>query len=267
MGHPRALVELPNVDNTSDIDKPISLVQAEVLAGKIGKGEIVSFAKDTLLGDGSDEFTKLQALFNKSGIIVMEAGKVYGYTPTATLTLPAGTSLVTNGATFKELASMVDTSTFRVNGNTIIDSLRLDLAGGSQARGLLVAGGQIDIGRVHVKERVQSGFDNYRRRGVVVGIEDIGSNDVNIGSLWAENWDYSAAVFDSTRVKIGSVDVRSFRQGLLTNDVTDSEIANGTGDILSVNALGGAGENTVLIGSTRADYSFRMSRSTTLTPG
>ena len=102
-------VDLGDVDNTSDEDKPVSIAQASALAGKVGKGDLVTNVKDHgAVGDGStNDAAAVQSAITAaaaSGGVVFFPKATYLFQ--STLALETGVTLDLGGSTLKVGASV-----------------------------------------------------------------------------------------------------------------------------------------------------------------
>ena len=88
------------------LDNPVSSPILTAIAGRVSKTEPVRYAKDYLLtGNGTNEFANLKTFMESGGTIVFEKGKTYSYSPATLINIPAGTTILFNGAKLYELTS------------------------------------------------------------------------------------------------------------------------------------------------------------------
>lgn len=235
-------------------------------ARAIGKGELVAYSKDYgLKGDGSDEFERLKGFLEAGGTLVFEQGKTYSYNPVAPVEVREGTTIITNGAKFRELVSY-DDYRIRLNSNTKFDSLDISCAGGANlARGVLLRGRGIRGGTLSITLREPNAWHgNYRRRALSIGVEGATDTNANINAIYIEGWEYGAIIWGAAHqptgaagVTIGSIGHVSVKQGLVIRDSCNVLVASGYHKTLSPHCKGNPGENAVLVEATTGNHSVR----------
>lgn len=230
------------------------------LAGKVGKGEQVSYAKDFgLVGDGTNEFGKLKTFMESGGILIFEKGKTYSYTPTTTIQIPAGTTILSNGAKLYELVS-ADGYWFKISDRTTIDTLDVSIAGGTATRGVWLAGNDITIGLLKVVSRdPNNSYTTNRRTAVSIGQNTGDTNaphkNIHIGTVRIENWQYAIGIYNADGCTIENLEMVSAMQGLYIRDSKRVNILAGYAEGLSTFAKGNPGENSIIMEATTANDS------------
>lgn len=238
---------------TSDTATRAALLSGLTSTGTqpVGKGELAVRARDLgLVGDGvADDTNALRTALTSGRTVVFDEGATYSYDPTAQLVVTAGTHLHFRGARLHERVSY-DRPSIRIEGDTYIDRLDVSIAGGALSRGVAIVGSDVHVGSLRVAARSQAGT-HFRQRGVSIGDSALGPTArVHLGDVYVTGWDYAFGVQAAQDVTVGSVTIRSSRQGVWVTDSKRVSIANGSSDGLSPNATGKAGENSVLLEAT-----------------
>lgn len=211
------------------------------------------FAEDRgLKGDGSDETAAIQAVLDASAgkVLVLQEDKVYG---TTGLTLPANTTLITNGATIKKIAAS-GTYAVTVGDDAVIDTLRVQVPGGSMVTDLAVkvSGHNFSADAIVVSSVGDGTIGNTVLIGS--GVQGTVTSNVQIGRIDVTNCRSPITLWELRSSSIDFVKGTSYERGLYIRDCKSLVVRGGTFDVLAPGADGSAGENAVLIESVAADY-------------
>jgi hypothetical protein len=229
-----------------------------VARSMLEKGRDIVHAEDRgLIGDGSDETTALQDLFNASAgkVLMLGTGKTYGI-GAAGITIPDNVTLIANGSKFRKLAASANFG-ITTGENFIADAVILETVGGAfvEDPGVRIAGSNSHVGRVSVTAATP-GANNY---GVEVGTGVQGSpiTNVQIGRIEVSGYRYCIRMFEVEQSRIGFFRSTICSQGIYIRDCKQLTIDGGVMDEMWENSTGSAGQNCVLIESVTADYSCR----------
>jgi hypothetical protein len=237
------------------LDNPVSSPILAAIAGRVAKTEPVRYAKDYgLTGNGTNEFANLKTFMESGGTIVFEKGITYSFSPATLINIPAGTTILFNGAKLYELTS-ADGYWFKVNSNTIIDFWDHSTAGGTATRGIWLAGDNITVGNIKAVSRdPNNSYTTNRRTAVSIGQNTGDSNtphkNINIGTIHIENWQYGIGIYNADGVTIWNLEMISAMQGLYIRDSKRVNVYAGYSETLSTFAKGNPGENSIIIEST-----------------
>lgn len=226
-------------------------------------------AKDFgLVGNGSDETTAIQRMLEAATgkTLTLESGKTYGFNPTVGLTIPANTTVASNGSKFKRTAAQVGTVTdgsynFVVGDNCTIDRLEIDCVGGfNDISGVRVAGSNVHIGLLKINTPSRAAAQGGAWVGAKIGPDTGTAKNVSIGRIEGDLWDRAFTVQNITGGDIGFVDIQRYKRGLYLNNCKDFNVHGGHIRIGSAGNTGKAGENGVLIESRGGDFATERIR-------
>lgn len=264
---PGTIALLPDLAST-DAGKGAALVGflqsglGAVIRTMLDKARDIVHANDWgLVGDGSDETTKLQQLFNaaQGKVLMLGYGKTYGIATATGLSIPANTTLIANGSKFKRLTARSGTLSdaeynISIGDDCNIDFLSVDAVGGiSDIGGVIISGNRVRIGSIRITASTAgSGGLGSLWNAIRVGVNSGKSYDVHIGSIECTNWDRPIFVRNVERFSIGFVSVSTYCRGICFDNCGHGVLRGGFIRSLSPNATGTAGENGVLFDCTLA---------------
>ena len=213
-------------------------------------GDIIHVKDKGAIGDNStNDTTALQNVLAiaEGKTVVFDEG-TYLYDPTGSgLTFPANCTVIMNGAILKETAP-VDAARVTVEEGATIDSLVIQSAGGSASRGVRIIGSNVKIGEIRVTAPPATGSGNIRRRAISIGTEGGARiSNVEIGSVYVENWDRGLQVHEVDNLTIGSWNHTGYVNSIWFSNCRNVRINGGWVKGTSANATGAPGENGVLI--------------------
>lgn len=208
-------------------------------------------AKDfDLAGDKSDETTKLQNALNAAAgkVLFLEAGKTYGYTD---LTIKAGTTIISNGATFTRLAAST-THGIKIESGVSIDSLVITTPGGAGGdKAVAVRGNNIAINRLSIIAAAQG---VYNSTNYAVEIESLPSgtqlSNITINNFYCKYFSAGMFIKNVDQMHVDGALVDYFRTAIYLRDVSRSEFSNVNCRYTASTSYGGPGENGLLVEST-----------------
>lgn len=217
-------------------------VKAVIDALPVGRGQSIRFAVDHGLTGSGDETAALQAFLALGGTLWFEPGKTYSWSGSTAIEVPAGTTLVTNGARFVKLGeSLGEAYMVKLREGVVADHFEFHWAGGEVARGVEIFGG-CRIGTLKVTADTVTGHGAWRRRSAKI----IGNN-VWIGEAVTHNWSYSLMVETALDVTVDRVTITGHVQGVYILSSRRVTIGAGSADDVNVMAAGTAGQNSVLV--------------------
>jgi hypothetical protein len=218
----------------------------------VGQGELVVNVHDHgAVGDGAvNDAAAIQA----AAAVAVAANAPLALTRKTTylvesqIVFPDGIVIHANGATLRRAAEANQPTAIFGDDSTIVGTLRFSTVG-PQARGVALLGDRIRADRiVVVNDTAGAGAaDNLQ-----VGVRISGS-DIEVGSVEVANYDYSATVQTSSRVRIGHVLLSTYVRGLYISDSKDVTVSGGLIHTPSPNATTDPGHNGILIDSAAAD--------------
>lgn len=212
--------------------------------------DIVSVKDFGLIGDGSDETTKLQAAIDaaEGKLLIFEAEKVYGYT---SIRFKKNTNLITSNCTFKRLAASTS-SGITFEENITIDALYISTPGGSGGdRAVRLIGGNFKAGTISIIADAE-GIYNSPNTAIDIGSNPAGTmlSNISIGNL--VTYKVSSVIIASyvDGLIINGIYSRYYRTAVYLKDVSRSTISNVSCELLGAAVDGRPGENGLLIEST-----------------
>lgn len=166
---------------------------------------------------------------------------------TGQVKIPDGTTIHTNGTTFRALK---ETGNFLISTgsrNRIIGDLRVQIPAGSvNSRGVLVNGSNSHIDGISVlADSEGTGLGNVRNNAVAM----YGCSDITIGKILVANFENAVRIEDCSQVMVSDVQINTYRQGVYITNSSNVTIQNGLVRGRSAASTGGAGDNGVLIDS------------------
>lgn len=209
----------------------------------------VNFKQFGLLGDGSDETTKLQNALNAAAgkVLQLEAGKTYGYT---FLTIKAGTTIVSNGSTFNRLAASTSHG-ITIEGGVYIDSLVITTPGGVGGdKAVAIRGSNVKIGIISIIAAAQ-GNSSSVNWAVEVESSPVGTllSRIVIDDFYCKYFSTAFFAKNATLCRINNAIVDYYRLSFYLKDVARSAFKNVTCRNLGAASNGTSGENGLLVES------------------
>lgn len=196
------------------------------------------------VGDGvTDDTAAIQeALDSGLSPIVFDGAATY---LVSALTVPAGTTLITNCATFEAITSGSTVATIALGDNTFVDCIRLNVAAGRTVRRpVQIVGDNVFVDKIHVtsvdqQANTASTFDN----AVIITGSYVQVNRVQIS-----NFDNNLQINNCTDVVINGVAITSYVLGIKIGSTPSTErvwINNASITVASPNALRTPGHNGI----------------------
>lgn len=224
-----------------------------VTEGFGGGASVESFGA---VGDGTTNDTvAIQAAFDSGkSPIVFDGSKSY---LVGLMTVPSGTALITNGATFEGTSTASGTAYISMDDNTSADCIRLNLATGrTTRRPIQIIGNNVFIGKIIVtsvdqQANVTSSFDAAVK---------IDGDHCYVNKIDVTNFDQAVQINNCNHVYVGNVHIESYVMGLRIGSTATSHVYVMSGHIhtQSPNATGAAGENGINIQETSYMYLNNM---------
>lgn len=231
-----------------------------VLRTLLAKGrEIVHAADRGLVGDGSNETTALQQLLDAAAgkVLFLGLNKSYGYDPTVGLTIPANTTIFTNGSKFVRTSALAVSITdahynFIVGDNVRIDRLEVAAVGGaSDIGGVLISGSYVDVGLLKVTSPTAGTAANGGAWNAVrIGPNSGTASFVTIRGVEVANFDRAVVIQNIDTGTVANLKINTYRRGVYVKDCSSLNIIGGRIYGLSPSATGAAGDNGILLEST-----------------
>lgn len=223
-----------------DADSSVYRLQASINADRITANDF------GLLGDGSDETSKIVAFFAAkagAGKSYLQRDKIYGFS--GQLVFPSGLDLVTNGSTFRRLATAGNYGA-RVLDNVNIDVLRISTPGGPTEGGTEVVGSSISIGRYKFTSDTPDCGHAAPRQALYVH----DGTDITISRTYINNHSKPLSYQRTVDTFHGFTRANAVTIGLYCIDTKSAVFKGGRFSDSSPSATGGNGQNTVLIEAT-----------------
>lgn len=231
-----------------------SQTRSALKAAFVGKGELVTNARDYIKADGvtADDAGLLNA-FTTGRVINLPAGSTIAVG--TRFDLPAGKTIIANGATIKGLPATANGNfVLGITGDTkIVGHLIVETADAGNVRAVEISGSNVVIDALTTKAPTPgSSAGNLRNTGLTIASNNV--SNVSIGRLSIENFDWAARIERSAGVTIGHYSVKSYIQGLYIMESRNVTIQSGHIRTTSPNdAANTEGNNGVLIESLTHD--------------
>lgn len=211
-----------------------------------------------LLGDASDETTGLQDMFDAAAgkVLMLGAGKTYGI-GAGGITIPANTTLISNGSKFKKLVANT-TYGITVGDAAIIDRLTLDIVGGAgvQDAGIQIKSNNGQFGHVKVTALTAGATPSDPLAGIYVGLgTGVAISNLHFGRLETSGIQVPIILDTVNSLRIEWAEIPDFKRGIYIKDCKRFVIAGGSAPSIAVGATGSAGQNAILVESATADRS------------
>jgi hypothetical protein len=209
-----------------------------------------------LVGDGSDETTGVQDLFDAAAgkVLMLGNSKTYGIGSEG-ITIPANTTLIANGSKFRKLAASTNYG-ITIGANTSADAITLDITGGDGVSdpGVKIAGDNVRIGRITVNAMTGGATptDPYAAVYVGTGTQTAG---VDIGYIETTGCQLPVIIDTLLSSKIDWIQIADYKRGIYIKDCNSFKLAGGEATSIYSGSVGSAGQNAVLIESATANYS------------
>lgn len=228
-----------DVDGCQWVQEPVANVNIE--------SPFLTPAMFGAIGDGSNEQDKIQAMFNNAvgKVVVLEPSKTYGITNIA---IPDDVVLISN---FSKFIKLTPSSSYGiVVGNRFrADTLSLDVQGAIDDNGIRIAGSLADIGYVRV---LSIAFDS--QIGVYISSPSGTISGLNIRKITATRFRTSIYGVNITESEFSKLTANDYRTGVYFRDISNSKITGVLARFKSPSAMGGAGENGLLIESVSSSF-------------
>ena len=167
---------------------------------------------------------------------------------TATVTIPPGCTLHTNGASFVDIVDMARVNTISANSNcTIIGGLRVTTKGGAEDQGVTIStASNVSIDHVVVNSEVAgAGSGNDRDNGLRI----VDSDHIRIGVVQVRNFDHALYAERVPNLSIDYAVVETYVTGINLQDVPHLRLKGGHVFGASPNSAFQSGHNGVLLHS------------------
>ena len=213
--------------------------------------EFVSVKDFDVLGNGSDETSKIQNALNaaQGKRLIFEAGKVYGYT---SLTIKEDTEVLTFGSVFNRLSSAVSPAGFIIEGGVNIDRLEITTPGGASGdRGIVISGSDVTIDFLSIIAASQS---PYNVISYAVEVQDSGTakRNIHINGGYIENFTAGLFLKHIQQCSVSNLEIVRYRTANYLRDASDCTFTNVLCRLTSSACTGSPGENGFLIERTDA---------------
>ena len=195
-------------------------------------------------------YNTIQAAFDAAAgkTLILERNSVYNITA---LTIPAGITLISRGATFRKTAASADYG-ITIAGAIDADAIILSSVGGAVDNGIRITGGMCNIGRIEARS-------DFSGSAYGVHFQSTGAaalSALNIGRCVADKYAASVQVFNVADSRIGTVECKTYRTGLYLRDVKNTSFAKLNTAVMLAGSTGGPGQNGLLLESTLANDSL-----------
>lgn len=204
-----------------------------------------------LVGDGSDESEKIRmflAAAPLAGKSYLQTNKTYGFI--GQLKLPDNLNIVTNGSTFRRLASASGYGIL-VGENVTFDELRLSTPGALNEGGYRFIGDNPTGGRVKFSSDSEDCGGSSAVNAVLLQREDGGIlQNPCIGKIFTSNHAKPFRAIGVKGAKIGRITGNKYITGAYLVDVSESKFTGARFDMCSSLAVGGPGQNGLLMEAT-----------------
>jgi len=217
--------------------------------------DVVNVKDFGVVGDGSNETTKIQNALNASQgkTLLLEAGKTYGYTQ---LTIKQNTQIVSYNCAFNRLSASISHGII-IESGVAIDSLIVTTPGGGAGdRGVLIKGSNILIDKLSITATAEGA---YNSTNYALEIESIPSgtklSNITINSFYCKYFSAGMFIKNVELITVNSALIEYFRTGIYLRDTSRSAFNNVTCVFTASTCYGIPGENGLLIESTLATHS------------
>lgn len=203
-----------------------------------------------IIGDGSDETVKIQAMFDYAvgKTVYLDNESIYGIT--AKIIIPADVSLISYNSVFRMLISYADYA-IEVGNRFDCDILSVSIVGGASNNGIRVKGALCNIG--YLKATSDSASSLF---GVRVYFDDSTVLSGNIiGKITTSNFTSGIQLFNCADSEFSNLTCVNYVTGVYIRDMARSKVTNLQTRTTNPAATGGAGNNGLLIESTIANDS------------
>lgn len=252
-GNPTGLQLSSTGANVTTSDTYVVSVSGTQITGAVpqlisdGFGAALNAADFGILGNGSDETTKIQAALNAASgkTLLFQAGKTYGYTQ---LTLKANATIFTFGSTFNRLAASTSAG-FIVESGVSVDVLNITTPGGSSGeKGMVIKGSNVTFDRLSITAAAQ-GVYNSLNYALEIESSPIGSvlSNITIRSFYCKY--FSAGIFAkyTNFLSVSNALIEYYRTGIYLRDASNCRFDNSVCRYTASTAYGAPGENGVLL--------------------
>lgn len=207
-----------------------------------------------LVGDGSDETAKLLKFFAAkagAGKSYLQRDKTYGFS--GTLALPPGLDLITNGSTFRRLATAASYG-ITVPDGVSVDNLRLSTPGGPTEGGINVMGSDCNLPRIKFTSDTPDCGSGSPRNAVLVQA----SSNNTIGKIYVANHSKPTSFQLVDLTTVGRMTSNGSTTGCYCIDVKNSTFKGARHSGVSPSAVGTAGQNALLVEATTDFGSYNL---------
>lgn len=221
-------------------------------------GPVVDSSIAELIGNGTDETLKIQALLNASSgsAVQFRPGAVYGFTY---INCPNDTKLVGTGYEFRRLISSTSAG-FRTNERFSAEYLKVLTPGGTGGdRSIKIQGSFVDIGFVWCEADAQGAW-NTVNNAIEISSNPVGTilSRIKIGGAFCRNYSSFLLVRLAVLLDVSNVIVENYRTAVYLIDVARSDFRRFRIRGLGAAVNGTAGENGLLIESTTVSASTSL---------
>lgn len=202
-----------------------------------------------IAGDGRDVTAAMQSFLNGAAgkTVVLGVDRNYGIT---TITIPANTTIVSNGSKFTKLTAS-STPAITCLGAIEADTLWLESVGGASDAGIQFQGSDISVGKVKVDFSAADSGSAGSVYGVYVysgSLTEI--TNVSIGTIEVSDHAYPFKTQNVDGIDVGYVNLTNYRRGYDCVDTKNGVFYRAKVSGKSPSASGAAGENALLITAT-----------------
>lgn len=215
--------------------------------GSSGAGGLNVFPSQFgIVGDGSDETTAIQAMFDAASgkTVVLDQAATYGINH---ITIPDDVTLRSYNSKFRKLVADNEYG-IRIKERFKADTISLNTIGGSTDYGLRFQGNLCQVGYARCfSETIDSD------RGIVIqSTTGFPLGGINIEKITSANFRSSILIFNVGESKFNKITVDTYVTGLYCRDIFNCEFDGILARNLSPSSIGTAGQNGVLVESSTA---------------
>lgn len=202
-----------------------------------------------ILGNGTDEKTKLQTMFNAAvgGVVILPTGMTISFN--GQVIVPRRVVIAGNGASLSRLTPSL-THSIKLLGDTTISNLNIPTLGGAlNDKGMLITGSNVELNNVTMMADSEGTVSNT---SWAIEIDAGGStfvDNIKLNSMKFAKWKTCIFAKRCTRLIINDIDVNTYRLAIYLVDVKRSRINGGRIYGLTTTSTGGPGENGLLVES------------------